>query len=144
MANVVYNEYLEHALEGTTDEFGNEIYKCYYPWTTKFYFNSKNAEKEYIDVDEEIYEEDVPKFCSDLRKFGVTAFTFSYEYSANQSIAKVIEENGFKLTKLFLHPVKEIEWYKLENGQRTEDTTQVPEINDVSLPAYYFELSDQQ
>lgn len=139
MAKIVHNEFLEKALVSPYDEFGHEIYRCSFPWTTKFYFNSKTQEKKYIDVDEEIFEEDIPNFCNDLRNAGVSEFTFSYEYSANQSIAKVFEDNGFKLTKVHYYPVKEISWYHLEDSKPTEDLVQVPEELETLLPAYFFE-----
>lgn len=135
---VIYNDFLEHALVSKFDEYGHEIYACRYPWTTKFYYKSREAEKEFIDIDEEIYEEDIPGFCQDLRAAGITEFTYSYEYSANQSIAKVFEDNGFILTKVHYYPMKELEWFVLDNGKPTEDMTQIPEVNDIILPAYYF------
>ena len=137
----VSNQFLENALISPYDQQGHEIYRCRYPWTTKFYYNSKMQGKQYIDIDDAIFEEDIPNFCHDLRNAGVSEFTFSYEYSANQSVAKIFEDNGFKLTKVHYYRIRDISWYKLEDNKPTEDMTQVPETLDTVLPAYYFKFT---
>ena len=136
----VYNEFLEHAIVSEYDEYGHDVYDCKFDLTTKFYYNSKQQEKEYIDVDEEIYEEDVPNFCRDLREADISEFTFSYEYGPNQSLSKVFEDNGFKLTKIHYYEVEELSWNKLDDsGNPTEETVQVPIRHNVIVPAYFFE-----
>ena len=136
----VNNDFLEHAIVSEYDTQGHDIYDCKHDWTTKYYYNSKQMGKEYIDIDEEIYEEDIPNFCLDLNHAGITKFTFSYEFSANQSIAKIFEDNGFKLKKLHYYRVHELSWNKLDDsGKPTEDTTQVPIDHEVIIPAYLFE-----
>ena len=90
----VFNEFLEHALVSKYNEHGDKVYELKYPWTSKFYYNSKTQGKPFIDIDEEIYPEDISNFIQDLRTAGITEFTLSYEYGPNQSLAKVFEENG--------------------------------------------------
>ena len=82
----VFNEFLEHALVSKYNEHGDKVYELKYPWTSKFYYNSKTQGKPFIDIDEEIYPEDISNFIQDLRTAGITEFTLSYEYYSKRNI----------------------------------------------------------
>ena len=138
----VFNEFLEHALVSKYDEFGHKVYELKYPWTSKFYYNSKTQGKPFIDIDEEIYPEDISNFIQDLRTAGITEFTLSYEYGPNQSLTKVFEENGFILRGTYYYNLPELCWYEMDGQSPTEDISQVPTERDITVCSYLFEDSE--
>lgn len=138
----VFNEFLEHALVSKYNEHGDKVYELKYPWTSKFYYNSKTQGKPFIDIDEEIYPEDISNFIQDLRTSGITEFTLSYEYGPNQSLAKVFEENGFTLKGTYYYSLPELCWYEMDGQSPTEDISQVPTERDITVCAYLFEDSN--
>lgn len=138
----VFNEFLEHALVSKYNEHGDKVYELKYPWTSKFYYNSKTQGKPFIDIDEEIYPEDISNFTQDLRTAGITKFTLSYEYGPNQSLAKVFEENGFILRGTYYYSLPELCWHEMDGQSPTEDISQVPTERDITVCAYLFEYSN--
>lgn len=138
----VFNEFLEHALVSKYNEHGDKVYELKYPWTSKFYYNSKTQGKPFIDIDEEIYPEDISNFIQDLRTAGITQFTLSYEYGPNQSLTKVFEENGFILRGTFYYSLPELCWHEMDGQSPTEDISQVPTERDITVCAYLFEDSN--
>lgn len=138
----VFNEFLEHALVSKYDEYGHKVYELKYPWTSKFYYNSKTQGKPFIDIDEEIYPEDISNFIQDLRASGITEFTLSYEYGPNQSLTKVFEENGFILRGTYYYSLPELCWYEMDGQSPTEDISQVPTERDITVCSYLFEDSE--
>ena len=138
----VFNEFLEHALVSKYNEHGDKVYELRYPWTSKFYYNSKTQGKPFIDIDEEIYPEDISNFIQDLRTSGITEFTLSYEYGPNQSLAKVFEENGFILRGTYYYSLPELCWYEMDGQSPTEDISQVPTERGITVCAYLFEESN--
>ena len=138
----VFNEFLEHALVSKYNEHGDKVYELKYPWTSKFYYNSKTQGKPFIDIDEEIYPEDISNFTRDLRTAGITEFTLSYEYGPNQSLAKVFEENGFILRGTYYYSLPELCWHEMDGQSPTEDISQVPTERDITVCAYVFEDSN--
>lgn len=138
----VFNEFLEHALVSKYNEHGDKVYELRYPWTSKFYYNSKTQGKPFIDIDEEIYPEDISNFIQDLRTAGITQFTLSYEYGPNQSLAKVFEENGFILRGTYYYSLPELCWHEMDGQSPTEDISQVPTERDITVCAYLFEDSN--
>lgn len=138
----VFNEFLEHALVSKYNEHGDKVYELKYPWTSKFYYNSKTQGKPFIDIDEEIYPEDISNFIQDLRTAGITQFTLSYEYGPNQSLAKVFEENGFILRGTYYYSLPELCWHEMDGQSPTEDISQVPTERDITVCAYVFEDSN--
>lgn len=139
----VYNDFLEHAMVSTTDPITHlPTYELDYPHTTMFYYNSKQARKEYLDIDEVIFDEDVEALVSDLKKASVNTFTYSYEYGANQSFAKIFEDNGYKQVGVHYYKVEELSWQELDDdGNPTQDPTQIPSTITKTIPAYKFTLS---
>lgn len=140
--NPVFNEFLEHALVSKYNEHGDKVYELKYPWTSKFYYNSKTQGKPFIDIDEEIYPEDISNFIQDLRTAGITQFTLSYEYGPNQSLVKAFEENGFILRGTYYYSLPELCWYEMDGQSPTEDISQVPTERDITVCAYMFEDSN--
>ena len=138
----VFNEFLEHALVSKYNEHGDKVYELKYPWTSKFYYNSKTQGKPFIDIDEEIYPEDISNFIQDLRTAGITQFTLSYEYGPNQSLVKAFEENGFILRGTYYYSLPELCWYEMDGQSPTEDISQVPTERDITVCAYMFEDSN--
>jgi len=138
----VFNEFLEHALVSKYNEHGDKVYELKYPWTSKFYYNSKTQGKPFIDIDEEIYPEDISNFIQDLRTAGITQFTLSYEYGPNQSLVKAFEENGFILRGTYYYSLPELCWYEMDGQSPTEDISQVPTERDITVCAYLFEDSN--
>lgn len=138
----VFNKFLEHALVSKYNEHGDKVYELKYPWTSKFYYNSKTQGKPFIDIDEEIYPEDISNFIQDLRTAGITEFTLSYEYGPNQSLAKVFEENGFILRGTYYYSLPELCWHEMDGQSPTEDISQVPTERDITVCAYVFEDSN--
>ena len=138
----VFNKFLEHALVSKYNEHGDKVYELKYPWTSKFYYNSKTQGKPFIDIDEEIYPEDISNFTQDLRTAGITEFTLSYEYGPNQSLAKVFEENGFILRGTYYYSLPELCWHEMDGQSPTEDISQVPTERDTTVCAYVFEDSN--
>lgn len=138
----VFNEFLEHALVSKYNEHGDKVYELRYPWTSKFYYNSKTQGKPFIDIDEEIYPEDISNFIQDLRTSGITEFTLSYEYGPNQSLVKAFEENGFILRGTYYYSLPELCWYEMDGQSPTEDISQVPTERDITVCAYVFEDSN--
>ena len=138
----VFNKFLEHALVSKYNEHGDKVYELKYPWTSKFYYNSKTQGKPFIDIDEEIYPEDISNFIQDLRTAGITQFTLSYEYGPNQSLAKVFEENGFILRGTYYYSLPELCWHEMDGQSPTEDISQVPTERDITVCAYVFEDSN--
>lgn len=138
----VFNEFLEHALVSKYNEHGDKVYELKYPWTSKFYYNSKTQGKPFIDIDEEIYPEDISNFIQDLRTSGITQFTLSYEYGPNQSLVKAFEENGFILRGTYYYSLPELCWYEMDGQSPTEDISQVPTERDITVCAYMFEDSN--
>ena len=138
----VFNEFLEHALVSKYDEYGHKVYELKYPWTSKFYYNSKTQGKPFIDIDEEIYPEDISNFIQDLRTSEITEFTLSYEYGPNQSLTKVFEENGFILRGTYYYNLPELCWYEMDGQSPTEDISQVPTERDITVCSYLFEDSE--
>ena len=138
----VFNKFLEHALVSKYNEHGDKVYELKYPWTSKFYYNSKTQGKPFIDIDEEIYPEDISNFTQDLRTAGITEFTLSYEYGPNQSLAKVFEENGFILRGTYYYSLPELCWHEMDGQSPTEDISQVPTERDITVCAYVFEDSN--
>lgn len=138
----VFNEFLEHALVSKYNEHGDKVYELKYPWTSKFYYNSKTQGKPFIDIDEEIYPEDISNFVQDLRTAGITQFTLSYEYGPNQSLVKAFEENGFILRGTYYYSLPELCWYEMDGQSPTEDISQVPTERDTTVCAYVFEDSN--
>lgn len=138
----VFNEFLEHALVSKYNEHGDKVYELKYPWTSKFYYNSKTQGKPFIDIDEEIYPEDISNFIQDLRTAGITEFTLSYEYGPNQSLVKAFEENGFILRGTYYYSLPELCWYEMDGQSPTEDISQVPTERDITVCAYVFEDSN--
>lgn len=138
----VFNEFLEHALVSKYNEHGDKVYELKYPWTSKFYYNSKTQGKPFIDIDEEIYPEDISNFIQDLRTAGITQFTLSYEYGPNQSLVKAFEENGFILGGTYYYSLPELCWYEMDGQSPTEDISQVPTGRDITVCAYMFEDSN--
>ena len=138
----VFNEFLEHALVSKYNEHGDKVYELKYPWTSKFYYNSKTQGKPFIDIDEEIYPEDISNFIQDLRTAGITEFTLSYEYGPNQSLAKVFEENGFILRGTYYYSLPELCWHEMDGQSPTEDISHVPTERDITVCAYVFEDSN--
>jgi hypothetical protein len=138
----VFNEFLEHALVSKYNEHGDKVYELKYPWTSKFYYNSKTQGKPFIDIDEEIYPEDISNFIQDLRTSGITQFTLSYEYGPNQSLVKAFEENGFILRGTYYYSLPELCWYEMDGQSPTEDISQVPTERDITVCAYLFEDSN--
>ena len=138
----VFNEFLEHALVSKYNEHGDKVYELKYPWTSKFYYNSKTQGKPFIDIDEEIYPEDISNFIQDLRTAGITQFTLSYEYGPNQSLAKVFEENGYILRGTYYYSLPELCWHEMDGQSPTEDISQVPTERDITVCAYVFEDSN--
>lgn len=138
----VFNEFLEHALVSKYNEHGDKVYELKYPWTSKFYYNSKTQGKPFIDIDEEIYPEDISNFIQDLRTSGITEFTLSYEYGPNQSLVKAFEENGFILRGTYYYSLPELCWYEMDGQSPTEDISQVPTERDITVCAYVFEDSN--
>lgn len=138
----VFNEFLEHALVSKYNEHGDKVYELKYPWTSKFYYNSKTQRKPFIDIDEEIYPEDISNFIQDLRTSGITEFTLSYEYGPNQSLVKAFEENGFILRGTYYYSLPELCWYEMDGQSPTEDISQVPTERDITVCAYVFEDSN--
>lgn len=140
--NPVFNEFLEHALVSKYNEHGDKVYELKYPWTSKFYYNSKTQGKPFIDIDEEIYPEDISNFIQDLRTAGITQFTLSYEYGPNQSLVKAFEENGFILRGTFYYSLPELCWHEMDGQSPTEDISQVPTERNITVCAYVFEDSN--
>ena len=138
----VFNKFLEHALVSKYNEHGDKVYELKYPWTSKFYYNSKTQGKPFIDIDEEIYPEDISNFIQDLRTSGITEFTLSYEYGPNQSLAKVFEENGFILRGTYYYSLPELCWHEMDGQSPTEDISQVPTERGITVCAYLFEDSN--